>query len=322
MLDEDGGVMIRVLLPLTVANEIVLPLTNEKINLSYYQDEDDYKQKILDDFWDVVYGPKVEKQPEAIFVESVLALSLAIRFVETKKALEKCRRVNDIMHSYVELQGVKILPTLRQLQRMMKSNNITKLVIVVEKGVKTEAYIDFLSEGKFIETSTGNYEAVIDGKKISIIESSTHMEENMNIKIPPLRERKEDIPYMIDHLLSSLHHRYKNLPIHFPDEQTLRIFMLYDWPGNTEELIETVYAYASGRDDIVNRLLARNILATDTEQIDLKGYVDSIIAKVEKQFISDTLQKTSWNRKKASSILKMNYKTFCYKMKKYGINRH
>lgn len=319
MLDEAGRLMIKVLLPSLITNEVTLPITNERINLKYYQDKDDYEQRILEDFWDVVYGPKVDKQPEAIFVDNLSALILAINFVETKKALERCRKVNDIMNFSVELQGIRILPTLKQL-RKLKSNNIEKLVIVVEKGIQAEAYVDFLSEGKYVEISPGNYEAVVDEKKVIVIESPIHLDGNVNIQIPPLRKRKEDIPYMIDRMLSLIHHRHKNLPVQFPDEQTLKMLISYDWPGNTEELIETIYAYATG-EDIVRRIAKTNVFTTQSNQVDLKEYVSNMVAKIEKQFIHDALQKTSWNRKKASAILKMNYKTFCYKMKKYGITR-
>ncbi|HEY8541824.1 MAG TPA: helix-turn-helix domain-containing protein [Pseudothermotoga sp.] len=311
--------MIKILMPLAIASETLLPITNEKMYVKHYENTDDYVQKILEEFWDVVYGPKLDKQPEAIFVDNTSELILAIRFIETKKALERCRKVNDIMNSSVELQGIRILPILRQLQKL-KNNIPEKLVIVAEKGIKVEAYVDFLSDGKYMETSTGNYEAIVDGKKIAVIESSTRLEKNMNIEIPPLRKRKEDIPYMIDRALSLLHSRYKNIPVHFPDEQTLRMFTSYDWPGNTQELLETVYAYATGN-DVVDHLMGANTITTDGKQIDLKNCVNSMVAKIEKQFIYDALQKTSWNRKKASAVLKMNYKTFCYKMKKYGISR-
>lgn len=311
--------MIRVLLPSTIAPELSFPIISEKIHLKYYQDSNDYVQKILEDFWDVVYGPKIDKQPEAIFVDNVSALTLAINFLQAKRALEKCRRVNDIMNLSVELQGIKILPVLRQLQKL-KNDNPGKLIIVAEKGVKTEAYIDFLSEGNYIEISPGNYEAIVDGKKIAVMGSAEHLETGINIEIPPLRKRKEDIPYMVDHALSLLHSRYKNMPVHFPDEQTLRMFISYDWPGNTEELVETVYAYVAG-DNVIDHFIRTDTPTEDLKQIDLKSCVNSMVAKIEKQFIYDALQKTSWNRKKASSILKMNYKTFCYKMKKYGINR-
>ncbi|MFN4190358.1 MAG: helix-turn-helix domain-containing protein [Pseudothermotoga sp.] len=312
--------MIRVLLPSMIESELSLPITSEKIHLKYYQDSDDYMQKMLEDFWDIVYGPRLDKQPEAIFVDNLSSLTLAIKFLETKKALEKCRRVNDIMNLSVELQGIKILPVLKQLQRL-KSDNLEKLIIIAEKGIKTEAYVDFLSEGKYVQTSTSSYEAILNGRKVAVIESARYLEGETNIEIPPLRKRKEDIPYMIDRTLSLLHSKHKNMPVHFPDEQTLRIFVSYNWPGNTEELIEAVYTYVAGG-NIIDRFMGTNTLTVELEQIDLKSCVKTMVNKIEKQFMCDALQKTSWNRKKASAILKMNYKTFCYKMKKYGLNRH
>ncbi|MGJ8454822.1 helix-turn-helix domain-containing protein [Pseudothermotoga sp. U03pept] len=312
--------MIRVLLPYELAEKVVLPITSEKIHFQYYEDKGDYEQKILDDFWDIVYGARVKKQPSAIFVDNLSALILAIKYLEAKRALEKCRKMNDIMNSSVELQGIRILPILRQLQKL-KVSHIEELAIVAEMGIRIEAYIDFLCEGKYSQLSPFSYEAIVDDRKIILHSSNLPLNGCTNIEIPPLRKRKEDIPYMIDHLLSSLHHRYKHLPVQFPDEQTLKMFTSYDWPGNTDELIEIVHLYATGH-DITNYLVESNNTLHSTAEIDLKEYVDNLVAKIEKQFIHKALQSTSWNRKKASAIIKMNYKTFCYKMKKYGITRN
>ncbi|MEJ5228763.1 MAG: helix-turn-helix domain-containing protein [Pseudothermotoga sp.] len=312
--------MIRVLLPQEIMQKVVFPMTNEKIHFQCYENENDYEQKILDEFWDVIYGVQVDKQPSAIFVDNLSALVLAIKYLEVKRSLERCRKINDIMNSSVELQGIKILPILRKLQKL-KTESRDELVIVAEKGVKIEAYIDFLCEGMYKQLSPFSYEVLIDGKKILVHCSGALLQGQTNIEIPPLRKRKEDIPYMIDHLLSLIHHRYKHLPVRFPDEETLKIFTSYDWPGNTEELIEVVHLYATGH-DITSRLLESDIPEHNTTEIDLREYVDNVVAKMEKQFMHKALEHTSWNRKKAAAMIKMNYKTFCYKMKKYGLSRN
>ncbi|ABV33266.1 MULTISPECIES: AAA-type ATPase lid domain-containing protein [Pseudothermotoga] len=312
--------MLKILIPARFISKIRIPALDEKIYLQTYEDNQDYEKKLIEEFWDIIYGEKMDKFNNTIFVDNEDSFLIALKYLEAKNSLERLKKRCDIMNNSVELQGCKILKTLRKLQRL-KSKNVDQITLKIEKGVKVEAYIEYLTDGNYSEKETNRYTGTIDEKEIDIVVEYCESKNSAAIEIPPLRNRKEDIPYMVDHLLSLLHQKHKHLPVKFPDEQTMNALLSYDWPGNTEELINMIYKYASGQ-DIIGKLIETSVAKKDFSPSRMKNYIDNIVAKLEKQFIYNALEKAAWNRKKAATMIGVNYKTFCYKMKKYGIHRH
>lgn len=309
--------MIRVLLPKFMA-DFDLPMILEKINIEYYANEADYEKKIMEDFWHIIYGPVNEKQRSAIFVNNTDSLYFAIKYIETKNKLDDCQRVCGVLDRHVELQGIKIIETLKDLKRL-QNEKPDCFVIVAEKGIEIEAYVDYFAKSYYSRVDEHLYEAIIDGKKVEIIVSTEYLHGHLNVVIPPLRKRKEDIPYMVDKALSSIHQRYKRITVELPDEHTMKLLMSYTWPGNTEEFMKVMYKYAAGQ-DIVSHL-KNSVAVEDIEPTRMRDYVNNIVVEIEKQLILSALEKTSWNRKKAATMLGLNYKTLSHKIKKYGINK-
>jgi len=309
--------MIRVLLPSKVLGSVELSSSKERLFVDFYG-EDDYGKKLLEEFWDVVMGPKKFDNPTTIFVTSMDGVMMAIRYLESRLELEELKRKHEVLYSYAELQGVIAHEILRELQRLRNSSE-GAIAFVAETGVHLLAYLEYFSAGKYVQLEESVFEVNLNGKTRRIVFSDLPVEGFCNVRIPPLRERKNDIPYMVDWILSSIHQKHRYVPLKFPSEDIMDLFLKYDWPGNTEELVKVVHMYAAGL-NVVDYFV--NSIPSRTErELRLPEYVRKVVTSVEKRTIRIFLEKYNWNRKKVASMLGLNYKTLCYKIKKYGITK-
>ena len=144
------------------------------------------------------------------------------------------------------------------------------------------------------------------------------------IKIPPLRERPEDIPLLTDHFMKKYgeENRRNNFEV---DPSAMKILMDYQWPGNVRELenvIERAVVLAPGN-RITADLFPNNIsmpppeasFLFNQEPISLKEKV----GRYEKKLILAALEKTNWNQKKAAQLLSVNATTLSEKLKRLDI---
>ncbi len=179
------------------------------------------------------------------------------------------------------------------------------------------------------------------------------------IVVPPLRERIEDLPLLIDHFINKHKQCLKGRDFTFP-EKAMRLFQAYSWPGNVRELENYVRKFMVVKD--VNTLykeLLREInstkvppnstpnsyvmdLSSVNEVVDkiisgytsksgknimidmppLKQITKESIAKIEKAVITEVLQLCGWNKKVAAKQLQICYKALLYKLKQYNIKDH
>ena len=142
------------------------------------------------------------------------------------------------------------------------------------------------------------------------------------IKLPPLRQRKEDLPLLIEHFLS----RYdKNISIPPIDKKVLDAFQNHDWPGNVRELQHSLDRYVTLNDGNFLESLGtgpKNNYGIDSESIamnDQKKTLPDIVADIEKQIITKALENNRWMKSKTASDLGIHRKTLFIKMKKYEL---
>ena len=140
------------------------------------------------------------------------------------------------------------------------------------------------------------------------------------IHLPPLRERKEDIPLLIEHFMQK-YPSSKNLPK--ITVAVMEALTSYDWPGNVRELINTMHRYVSlGEVDF----LGEQTIAPDGEISNFgenprpgKIALDQAMANYEKATILSALKNYDGNKTKTASALGISRTTLFNKMKKYGI---
>ena len=132
------------------------------------------------------------------------------------------------------------------------------------------------------------------------------------IHLPPLRERKEDIPSLISHAAKSLNHRFGRNIMGLTDD-AMACLLRYDWPGNIRELfnlLEAVYINLPSRPiDFIDlpKPIKKQIKATGIPPIN------------ERKQIVSTLLETDWNKSTAAQKLKWSRMTLYRKMEKYNI---
>jgi PAS domain S-box-containing protein len=140
------------------------------------------------------------------------------------------------------------------------------------------------------------------------------------IQIPPLRDRKEDIPLLVDHFL---HEKSEIRGLSNFPSQMLNALLAYNWPGNVRELQNVINRFIAIGDLTIGTMTLNQDLDTTQisdkiikgERFDLKSHLDGI----EKKVISDTLLKNGGNRTKTSELLGLSRKGLFIKMKRYEL---
>ena len=141
--------------------------------------------------------------------------------------------------------------------------------------------------------------------------------------MPPLRERKEEIPMMLRHFSLRLAERYA-CPILPLSPRLVRACENYSWPGNIRQLENFVKRYlVLGDEESAARELedqtSQPDVPTAAASPDFKEMVRTVKSGAEMEAISNALEKTGWNRKRAAMLLNLSYKALLYKIKQYDI---
>jgi two-component system response regulator AtoC len=151
----------------------------------------------------------------------------------------------------------------------------------------------------------------------------------VRIDLPPLVERKEDIPYLVEHF-SQKHSGGRRIAV---SESTMNKLLKYNWPGNVRELENTIQRalVVSNRDLLSIDNLPSIIMESEIED-SLNHFEDwfseiksqnkslkDVISGIEKDLIIKALSNTEWNRSKAAKLLKMHRRLLYTKMKEYNI---
>ena len=148
--------------------------------------------------------------------------------------------------------------------------------------------------------------------------------------LPPLRERKEDIPLLITHFLGKYNQKYQT-HIAGVEPDVLDVLMAYDWPGNVRELENMMNnAVLLCENHLITREdVKRNIFPKTADSVhhpefsrvsSLKDAIDEIVARYEKQIIEETLRRNQHNKSKTARDLAITRKTLAEKMEKYRLN--
>lgn len=166
----------------------------------------------------------------------------------------------------------------------------------------------------------------------------------IKILVEPLRNRPEDIPYLIEHYVKVYTDQFEGKQLLTPSPKTIERLTAYHWPGNIRELqnvLKRLMILGNGEDNLEDMLMgnlnqprAANLSRSasqpatpmdiigfdssappDLSSLSLKKIKKKAMDRVEKEVIAYVLEKTGWNRSKATKILKISYKTLLYKIK-------
>ena len=147
----------------------------------------------------------------------------------------------------------------------------------------------------------------------------------VRIHLPPLRERREDVPELTHHFVT-LFKRRLGLPSAGVSPAGMRLLMEYPWPGNVRELenvVERALVLAEGKEIGVDHLppsvRAPSAPAAVPEQLDLS--VKRHTEALERSLITTALERTGGNRTRAAKLLDLSHRALLYKIRGYGIDR-
>jgi two-component system response regulator HydG len=138
----------------------------------------------------------------------------------------------------------------------------------------------------------------------------------VEITLPPLRERREDIPLLVDHFCNLFGKSFKKNIVGISD-QVRKIFMRYPWPGNVRELEHAIeHAFI---------LCPSEVIGVDHLPADIREYADAKRIRAEKRVVSESqkllqaLEKTAWNKAEAARLLGVSRQTIYRKIAEYKL---
>jgi two-component system response regulator AtoC len=151
----------------------------------------------------------------------------------------------------------------------------------------------------------------------------------VRLELPPLRERREDIPLLVDHFQRKYAARYRNPAEPLPPA-LLQGFLEHHWPGNVRELENAVRRFVILPDldaSLAELRVPRPAPAPEPEPapaaagapppLSLKRVAASAAERAERELVLKVLEETRWNRKQASRRLNISYKALLNKLKKW-----
>ncbi len=146
------------------------------------------------------------------------------------------------------------------------------------------------------------------------------------LRLPPLRQRREDIPVLMEHFLRKYGRDFQRT-VPALSEETHRLFQEYSWPGNVRELENAAKAIVALGDETVamgglRAMLLRPDLGTNGGRVSLKQAARAASREAEKEIILRVLTRTRWNRRRAAEELQISYKALLYKLKQMGCSEY
>jgi two-component system, NtrC family, response regulator AtoC len=141
------------------------------------------------------------------------------------------------------------------------------------------------------------------------------------LRLPPLRQRKEDIPLLTRRFLEYYAKEYHR-PVPSVSSETQRLFREYGWPGNLHELQNAARVLVALGDEHLAmgglRALLNRPAVGNGSTVSLKAASKAASHEAEKELILNVLTRTRWNRRRAAKELQISYKALLYKLKQIG----
>ena len=232
--------------------------------------------------------------------------------------------------------GDMSLPLQSKLLHVLQGGDFSPLGS--EKSVKMGAWV----------VAATNHELETDMVNGQFREDLYYRLSTIKILIEPLRSRPEDIPHLIDHYVKTYVAQFEGKALFTPSQAVIDKLAAYRWPGNVRELqnvLKRLMILGNGEDSLDEMLMGppartrggglpaaadqppspMEILGFDINQppdlssLSLKKIKKKAMDHVEREVIAYVLDKTGWNRSKATKVLNISYKTLLYKIRDLGI---
>jgi two-component system response regulator AtoC len=147
----------------------------------------------------------------------------------------------------------------------------------------------------------------------------------ISVVLPPLRERRDDIPYLAEYLRQQFNQRFRRdaTPL---SAEAVQLLQQREWPGNIRELENCIARYVVlGSEEALygerpEKRPGRPAYETTADgNIPLKRIARQATQQMERDLIVKVLQANHWNRRRAAEVLKISYRALLYKVRQAGI---
>jgi len=149
----------------------------------------------------------------------------------------------------------------------------------------------------------------------------------VNIQVPPLRDRLDDLPTLTEYFISSYSEQFKRAAPALPGEVLAR-FREHHWPGNIRELENYLkrYVILGSMDGMLSELQDHRVAPSQGNfqlerpaDFSLKKFARQASMEAERFLMLEALKETRWNRRRASELLGISYRALLYKMRDAGL---
>jgi DNA-binding NtrC family response regulator len=196
-----------------------------------------------------------------------------------------------------------------------------KLLRVLETGevIRLGSNSERSTDVRFISATNRDLQQFINEEKFR--EDLYFRINGAEIHIPPLRERREDIPLLVNHAAGRFTAELERPSPTFSEPAMLRL-VAYNWPGNVRQLfnvVQKIVVMSSNQVIDVNDVPDEIRRSDHDEHLHLGGLAGVGLDRLEKEAIRQTLQMTGGNREQAAEMLGIGERTLYRKLKEYGL---
>ncbi len=196
----------------------------------------------------------------------------------------------------------------KKLLRVLQEKSVRRV------GSNSSTTVDF----RLVSATNRNLEAMVKEKNFR--EDLYYRLNVASIELPALRERREDIPLLIDHFAKMYSRKGRREPPSFSVE-SIQAFSAYDWPGNIRELGNEIWRLVETVDGEIRpeNLSAKILSGRHCRGEKKQGLLEEMERKVLGGAIADALQKTHGNRAQAARLLGIGRATLYRRLERYGL---
>jgi two-component system, NtrC family, response regulator AtoC len=257
----------------------------------------------------VVAEPGSGKQAAAARIHA-----LSSRASEPFHVCQSNEASRDVLASFEGEGGTVYLQDVGDLDSASQSELVRQLASAGDESRRVSRFICGTSRELEAEVKAGKFREDLYYRISSVC-----------LRLPPLRQRKEDIPVLLDWFLSAAGGDFSR-PVPVLSAETQSFFLEYHWPGNIRELKDAARAIVALGDESLAmgglRSLLRRVDRTNGEKVSLKEAAKAASREAEKELILQVLTRTRWNRRRAAQELQISYKALLYKLKQIGFQEY